>query len=68
MDFNDLSDDMKVKVKACKSPEEMLELAKSEGFELTDEQLESVAGGWGYDCEYTCETLFQGGNTRRHRQ
>lgn len=25
----------------------MLALAKEEGFELTDEELESVSGGWG---------------------
>ena len=29
----------------CKSTEEILELAKSEGVELTDEQLEAVSGG-----------------------
>ena len=33
------------KVKACKNSEELLELAKVEGIELTDEQLEAVSGG-----------------------
>ena len=33
------------KLKACKSTEEILELAKSEGIELTDEQLECITGG-----------------------
>ena len=33
------------KVKACKNQEELLELAKKEGIELTDEQLEAVSGG-----------------------
>lgn len=33
------------KVKACKSHEELLKLAKEEGVELTNEQLEAISGG-----------------------
>ena len=33
------------KLKACKNQEEVLALAKEEGIELTDEQLEAVSGG-----------------------
>lgn len=33
------------KVKACKSSEELLKLAKDEGIELTSEQLEAINGG-----------------------
>ena len=40
-----LSEEQIAKVKACKSQEEMLSLAKEEGVELTDEQLEAVSGG-----------------------
>ena len=40
-----LSEEQIAKIKACKSQEEMLELAKQEGIELTDEQLEAVSGG-----------------------
>lgn len=40
-----LSQEQIAKVKACKSQEEMLKLAKEEGVELTDEQLEVVSGG-----------------------
>ena len=40
-----LSEEQIAKIKACKSQEEMLELAKQEGLELTDEQLEAVSGG-----------------------
>ncbi|MBQ9020559.1 MAG: Nif11-like leader peptide family natural product precursor [Eggerthellaceae bacterium] len=50
MKYEDLSPEMQEKVKACKSPEELLALAKEEGYELTDEELEGVAGGWG-DCD-----------------
>ena len=51
MDFNDLTPEQQEKARACKTPGELIELAKSEGVELTDEQLECVAGGWaGDDC------------------
>jgi hypothetical protein len=40
-----LSEEQIAKVKACKSQEEMLALARQEGVELTDEQLEAVSGG-----------------------
>ena len=40
-----LTEEQIKKVEACKSPEEILELAKSEGVALTDEQLEAVSGG-----------------------
>ena len=30
-------------MKACKTPEEVLALAKEEGYELSDQELESVA-------------------------
>ena len=41
------------KLNSCKGSEEILKLAKEEGFELNDEQLEAVSGG---DCssEVTC--------------
>ena len=40
-----LSEDQIAKVKACKSHEELLALAKAEGVELTDEQLTTISGG-----------------------
>ena len=39
-----LSKEQIEKVKACKSQEEILALAKQEDVELTDEQLESISG------------------------
>ena len=40
-----LTEEQIKKVEACKSSEEILNLAKAEGMELTDEQLEAVSGG-----------------------
>ena len=42
-----LTEEQIAKVKACKSQEEILKLAKEEGIELSDEQLEAVSGGCG---------------------
>ena len=46
MDFKDLSPELREKAKACKTPEEMLALAKKEGYKLSDEELAAVSGGW----------------------
>ena len=52
MKYEDLSPELKEKVRACKSPEEMLALAQEEGYDLSDEELEGVSGGsWGKDCD-----------------
>ena len=51
MDFNDLTEEQKAKAQACKTPEEMLALAREEGYELQDEDLEAVSGGW---CAMVC--------------
>ena len=43
--FKGLTDEQIKKVKECKSSEEILSLAKAEGVQLSDEQLEAVSGG-----------------------
>lgn len=48
MKYADLTDERKTKVAACKTPAEILAFAKDEGIELTDEQVEQVAGGDGW--------------------
>ena len=40
-----LTEEQITKVKACKNNEELLKLAKEEGVELNDEQLETISGG-----------------------
>ena len=51
MNFEDFKDpEVQEKLKEAQSPQELLELAREAGFELTDEQLEDVSGGkydWG---------------------
>ena len=52
MKLDDLTPELKEKALACKTPEELVELAKVEGFELSDEQLDSIAGGdWDSPCD-----------------
>jgi len=45
MKFEELTTEQKEKAIACKTPDELLKLAKEEGIELTDEQLEGISGG-----------------------
>ena len=45
MGFEDLSPDFQEKIKACKTEEELRELAKSVGANLSDDQLDGMAGG-----------------------
>ena len=71
-----LTEEQIAKVKACKSQEEMLALAKEEGIELTDEQLEAISGGgtctrptaqpaYCRQCGWTdyCDIIGNGGNS-----
>lgn len=48
MDFKDLSPELREKAAACKTPEELLSLAKRESYKLSDEEMEAVSGG-GWD-------------------
>ena len=40
-----LTEEQIAKIKACNSSEELLELAKAEGVELSEEQLNAISGG-----------------------
>jgi hypothetical protein len=47
MNFEDLKNpEFQEKLKNAQTPEELAALAKAEGVELSDEQLEIIAGGW----------------------
>ena len=55
MEFKDLTEEQKAKAKAAQTPAELIALAKAEGLELTDEQLEAGSGGWSLeDCLSVC--------------
>ena len=52
MELNNLTEEQKERARACQTPEEILALAKEEGIELADEQLEAISGGkkWSFAC------------------
>ena len=50
MDRSSLTPEQLEKARACETSEELLELAGEEGIELTDDQLEGVAGGSEWGC------------------
>lgn len=56
MEFNELTEEQKKKVRGCSSAEELVTLAMAEGLELSDEQLEAVSGGHEWN---TCDTHSQ---------
>ena len=46
IDDLDISPELKEKARACKTPDELLALAKKEGYKLSDEEMQAVNGGW----------------------
>lgn len=53
--YDSLSEDLKKKVTECRTAEELVELAKSEGIELTDEQMIAISGGYEWSCNCYCD-------------
>ena len=53
MDIKDLTPEQKERALACTSSEELIDLAKEYGIELTDERLGAISGGsdWN-DCDW----------------
>ena len=49
--LENLTEEQRLMAKDCKSPEEFLKLAGAEGIDLTDEQMDSISGGWNKDEE-----------------
>ena len=49
--YNSLSEDMKTKIKACKTEDEMMKVLAEAGIALDDELLDSVSGGAGLPLE-----------------
>ena len=57
MKYENLSPELQEKAKAHKTTEDVLELAKDEGYELSDAEIESISGGW--DCPIRCADLCE---------
>lgn len=49
MEFKDLTPSQQEKVRTCETPKDLMALAKEEGYELTDDELAGISGGW--DCQ-----------------
>ncbi|MBO7573313.1 MAG: Lar family restriction alleviation protein [Bacilli bacterium] len=62
-----LSKEQIAKAKACKNQEELLVLAKAEGIELTDEQLELVNGGFCSETTEPCPKCGSKSIIKEHR-
>ena len=45
MEFKSLTPEQQEKARACTTAEELVALAKSEGYELSDDELTAIAGG-----------------------
>ena len=54
-----LSPELREKARACKTPEEMLALAKREGYKLSEAEMEAVSGGWD-SCEGFTDCALRG--------
>ena len=55
-----LTPEQRARAKQCKSPEELLALAKEYGYELTDDELEGISGGsW---CISVCNAQLGSGS------
>ena len=55
MKFEDLTKEQQEKAKACKTPEEIFALAKEVGYELSEDEIDSISGGswdpcWTHKC------------------
>ena len=53
MKFEDLAPELQEKARACKTPEDLMALARDEGYELSDDELESLNGGSSW-CSIVC--------------
>ena len=56
MKFEDLTPEQQERAKACKTPEEVFALAKEVGYELSEEEIDSISGGSSW-CVAYCEDI-----------
>ena len=65
MEYDELSQELKDKSRACKTPEEVLALAQEEGMTLSDEELDQIAGGKGKWAHEECNDFIRQGKPRK---
>ena len=68
LDIKDVPEDIRKRAEACKTPEELLALAREEGYELSEEELDAVSGGFNRGvwvtkdnctlCKNACNALY----------
>jgi hypothetical protein len=58
MKFEDLTSEQKEKALACKTLEDVLALAKEEGYELSEEEMAAIDGGIDWRC-WTVKCIYQ---------
>ena len=46
MDYKDLTETQRAKVAGASTSEDILRIAREEGYELSDEEIEQISGGW----------------------
>lgn len=52
MDFEGISPELLEKARTCQTPEEIFKLAEEAGVDLSEQQLEAIAGGGSWGCDY----------------
>ena len=60
MNYEDLTSEQIEKAAACKTLDELIELANAEGVELTDEQIEQISGGGVWNHPQSCPVCGKG--------
>ena len=51
MEHTNFNERQRARAKACSTPEELLALAREEGLELSDDELDQVCGAWGAEAQ-----------------
>lgn len=61
MNYEDLTPEQREMAKSCSTPEELLELSRKIGYELSEDELDAVSGGansswscWANECPPDC--------------
>lgn len=58
MNYEDLTPEQREMAKSCSTPEELLELSKKHGYELSVEELDAASGGGSWSCPGHCDGYY----------